>query len=101
MGPPQPAQSPASRALWDRFLAVLRSRRVKVQYHRWCVIRAEHFLKASGKEPHAHTANDVASYLSEIGRNARLEDWQYQQVVTALEILPVHVLQLPWTATFD
>lgn len=101
MNPSQPPQPPASRELWDTFLAILHSRKVIAQYHRWYVIRAEHFLKASGKEPHAHTVDDVQNYLGEIGRNAKLKDWQYQQVVAALEILFGHVLQVPWAATFD
>ena len=89
-------------ALWTRFLALLRERGIKDSSARWHVLRAEQFLKASGdRDPTALAVEDVARYLREAGSNARLADWQYRQVVEALKILFVGVLELPWAATFD
>jgi integron integrase len=89
-------------AIWDSFLRAVRSRGVKPPVDRWYVIRAEQFAKTLGEGgPEACTAADVTTYLGELGRRGNLEDWQYRQVIDALEILLAAVLSLPWTAGFD
>lgn len=73
---------------WDRFIARLLKRGVKASAARWYVIRAERYLKAfPDKRLADHTAEDVPGYLQALGRQGTVEDWQFTQVVDALQIL--------------
>jgi integron integrase len=88
--------------MWTHFLTLLRERGIKESSARWHVFRAEQFLKTRPDgDPTAFAAEEIAGYLRAAGGNARLEDWQYRQVVEALEVLFACVLELPWAATFD
>ena len=99
---PQPHHSGRQAPIWDRFRTLLRDRGVKDSVARWHVFRAEQFLKEHpSRSPDAHSAEDVAGYLRELGRKTNLEDWQYRQAIEALEVLFGGVLALPWAATFD
>jgi integron integrase len=88
--------------LWDPFLRALRRRGAREPFARWYVRRAEQFLRARPcSDPRAYTATELTAYLQEAGRRPGLKDWQYVQIVDALEVLLREVLQLPWTDTFD
>ena len=55
---------------------------------RWHVKHAEMYIKAhAGRRLAEHTPADVETYLQEKGRNGRLADWQFAQVVRALQFL--------------
>jgi len=43
----------------------------------------------------------VSAYLTEIGRKGGLKDWQFRQVVEALEALFCKVVVAPWASQFD
>jgi integron integrase len=87
--------------MWAAFLTALNERGATDRYGRWCVIRAERFLKKSpDKAPRCYAADDVVSYLRNLGRWP-IEDWQYRQIVDALEILFSRALQLDWARSFD
>jgi hypothetical protein len=52
------------------------------------VRRAEQYLKAfAGKRLAEHSVQDVTGYLEGVGRIGRIEDWQFAQVVDAVENL--------------
>ena len=52
---------------------------------RWHVRHAEQYIKAFPEQRLAtHTPQILEQYLQEKGRNPRLKDWQYRQLVTAL-----------------
>ena len=73
----EPALDGPRAAMWTRFLALLRERGIKNSSARWHVIRVEEFLKACGdKDPATCTPDDVVGYLRDLGRTARLQDWQ-------------------------
>jgi integron integrase len=102
MSTPPPRGSDARRRLWDPFVRALRRRGIREPFARWYVLRAEQFLRARPREePRNYAAADLAGYLEEAGRRADLRDWQYAQIVDALEVLLREVLQLPWTDAFD
>lgn len=82
-------------------MAELTARGLKPDHRRWYVIRAERFLHAIGKDAPHCTADDVAAYLRNAGDDPKLAAWQFQQVVSALEILFKRALGTPWSATFD
>ena len=71
-------------------------------YDRWYVRRAEQYIKAfPGQSLDQHCGENVQSYLEEIGRKQKLADWQYMQVVRAIEVLFLDVLSAPWAKAFD
>lgn len=73
---------------WDRFIARLLKQGVKATAARWYVIRAEHYLKAfPDKRLADHTAEDVAGYLQSLGRQGTIAEWQFVQVIDALQNL--------------
>ena len=87
------AQSPttpptAVDRFWDRFVVRARKKGVKEPAIRWHLRRAEEYLKAfAGKRLAEHSAQDVTGYLEGVGRIGRIEDWQFAQVVDAVENL--------------
>jgi integrase len=48
----------------------------------------------------SHSAQDVERYLEAKGRNPRLEDWQFQQIVKSLQILFTELVKAPWATAF-
>jgi integron integrase len=101
----QPSGSRSSRlpaSNWNRFIECVKQRGVSAPTDRWYVIRAEQFERAlGGRDPRTCDAADVTSYLQEIGTRASLTDWQFRQIVEALQILLETVLDLPWASGFD
>lgn len=73
---------------WEGFLDLARSRGVKDSALRWYVRHAETYLKAFPKKRLAtHSARDVAGYLERMGRLDRIADWQFVQIVDAIQNL--------------
>lgn len=76
--------------------------RVPVPRMKWYLVRAKQHLDAiAPASPTQQTAADVTRYLMWLGRRGRLADWQFVQVVQALELLYRSYLGLPWAETFD
>ena len=87
---------------WDGFLEAVRAQGVRAPYHRWYVIRAEQYLKTHPDTPLSrHKPEEVSAYLEEIGRKGGLKDWQFRQVVEALETMFCKVAVAPWADRFD
>lgn len=86
---------------WDNFIEKTKSYNLKPTTVRWHVKHAEAYIKAHpGRRLAEHTAEDVASYLREKGRNGRIADWQFTQIVRALQILFADMVKAPWAAVF-
>lgn len=69
---------------------------------RWYVIRAEQFERAlAGRDPRTCDAADLTTYLQEVGTRTGLADWQFRQIIDALQMLLETVLDLPWASGFD
>lgn len=81
----------AVRHFWDRYLELLHQQGVKPPTDRWCVTRAETYIKVTaGRRLMEHTPADVHRYLSDlgrIGRIGRMNDWQFRQSVDAIQKL--------------
>jgi len=94
--------SQISSETWRRFLELVHSRGTREPFDRWYVIRAEQFERGlHGKDPAACTGEDLSAYLDAVGRSARLQAWQFRQMVDAIEILLGKVMRLPWAEDFD
>lgn len=88
--------------IWQRYIQALKDRGFHERRARWYVIRAERFLQAfPDQDPSGRTADDLDSYLRALGRDGRLEDWQFRQAVESLEIMFGQVLRSPWASKFD
>jgi hypothetical protein len=78
----------AEERFWERFLDRARTNGVKEAALRWHVRRAEAYLKAfPGKRLGQHTREDVTGYLAQAGRIDRILDWQFVQIVDAIQNL--------------
>lgn len=75
-------------AFWNRYLELLEKRRVKETSRHWFVRGAEAFIRAAkGKKLAEHTPADINRYLEEQGRKDGITDWQFRQIVDAIQIL--------------
>ena len=73
---------------WDGFIKSLINQGIKQKFARWHVIRAEEFLKAfPDRKITDLTSDDVVTYLEQLGRKRRLNDWQFRQAVEAIRLL--------------
>ena len=87
--------------IWDGFLEAVRAQGVRAPYDRWYVIRGEQYLKAYPDTPLSmHRPDEVNAYLTAIGRQGSLKDWQFRQVVDALEALFCKVVVAPCAGRF-
>ena len=84
-----------------QYLDSLRSQTVKQSQMQWYARRLGRYLDTTPKPPHQHSGDDVAAFLTEIGRKGELRDWQYHQVIHALEIFFVRTLKSKWAGEFD
>lgn len=86
---------------WERYLEKARNQGVRPAAERWYVLRAEQYIRAVPDRRLAeHTPVDVADYLGKAGREGRLTDWQFLQLVDAIQILFTTV-GVPWLDEVD
>ena len=86
---------------WDKFIAKTIAYGVKKDAARWYVRHAEFYIKHyKSRKLAVHNLQDVENYLKDKGRNKRLEDWQYKQIVISLKILFVDLVKSPWAEAF-
>lgn len=86
---------------WDKYLENTNRYHVPPKVARWYVKHVERYIKAhAGHRLAQHTAQDLTDYLDELGRTARLSDWQFRQAIQALQILFIGMVRAPWAAAF-
>lgn len=73
---------------WENYIEKTKAYNLKPATVRWHVKHAEEYIKAHASQRlAAQTPQDVTAYLQKKGRNSRLADWQFAQMVRALQIL--------------
>ena len=73
---------------WDRYIESVNKQGVTPPVDRWYVRRSEQYITAfPDKKLVAHTPNDVTNYFANLGRDTSLKDWQFAQVVDAIQNL--------------
>ena len=85
---------------WEKFVTKSKLYNIRPDVARWYVKHAELYIKSHQKRLNTHTAKDIDRYLQEKGRNTRINDWQFCQIVDALRLLFVDVLDCPWSANY-
>lgn len=92
----------AVRRFWDRYIELLAKQMVKPESRRWYVRRAEQYIAAYKDERLAsHRPEHIVRYLENLGRNGRLQPWQFSQSVDAIRILFCELLHVCWCAEVD
>jgi integron integrase len=72
----------------QRYVSYLTSQGLKEENLRWYVIRAEDYLRSvQGRPVAGHSVAEVQNYLEDVGRKIGSQDWQYQQIVDAIQKL--------------
>ncbi len=86
---------------WDNFIIKSKSYGIKDSAVRWHVLHAEGYIKAHSTERlFEHTPQHVDKYLHEMGQKPQLKNWQYRQIVKALQILFVELVKVGWAVNF-
>jgi len=81
----------------DQYRVVLGNKGVSNKYAPWYMRRAEEFMRYAGyTDPQGLTREVVERYLAELGRQNRLEDWQFRQVVDAMRMLVLDLAGHDW-----
>ena len=86
---------------WENFIEKSKSKMVPTKAIRWYVRWLEEYLKTQPyDELTQHSAADVERFLQTKGRDPKLKDWQFAQIVDALKIFFLDVLQTKWASQF-
>ena len=95
------SQTNAVKHFWDRYIHYLIDSDIKSSVARWYVIRAEQYIKFfPDKRLADQSPQDVVCYLEGQSRNANLEDWQFCQIVNAIQKL-FAMLEVSWLDEVD
>ena len=87
---------------WDKYVEKTKVYGVKASSLKWYVRYVEQYIAANKTKRLAlHEADDIRSFLADIGRSGHLKDWQFQQLINALKILFVDIVKSDWTAGFS
>ena len=77
-----------TKRFWDKYIKYILGQGVKQSVARWYVFRVEQYIKAfPNKRLSEHRPEDVSNYLEKQGRIGRMKDWQFRQMVDALQNL--------------
>ena len=97
----QTTENAAKERFWDQFIARAHQSGVKENALRWHVRRAEAYLAAfPDKRLKQHTREDVDGYLAQMGRLDEIDDWQFAQIVEAIQNL-LETAKSPVAAEMD
>jgi len=95
-------ESNAAARFFDHYLLCLERAGVAERSRRWYVRRGEEFIKAqNGRKIKQLTAADLHAYFERLGRDRRLQGWQFAQCIQALRILYCEQLHTDVCAEVD
>ena len=99
--PTEPATQ-YSHEFWENYTLFLVKQGVSKKYVSWYVLRTKQYI-AYFPDDHirTHTAQYIEEFLNKVGREVRLQAWQFGQVVDAIRILFCLALRLGWANDFD
>ncbi|MEN8254241.1 MAG: integron integrase [Verrucomicrobiota bacterium] len=86
----------------DQYRIILGNKGVSQKHAPWYMRRAEEFMRYAGyTDPQGLDREVVEKYLAELGRQNRLEDWQFRQVADAMRILTEDLAKHAWAKEID
>ena len=102
MQPPAPSPSGRSRredgtpSRWDQYVDLLARKHVPEKARRWYVARVEAFLKELRPESLAMlTGEQITGYFEQASRSGQFAEWQFRQLVDAIQLLVVDLARVP------
>ncbi len=102
-GHPPPNRREAHRPSgWDQYLSVLERRRVPENQRQWYMRRAEAFVEAVKPARMGEvSAEQITAFFHDHAREQRLSEWQFRQMVDAVQLLLVDLSRSPGAAEVD
>jgi integron integrase len=85
---------------WDKYIEKSKRYGIKQDFVRWHVKHAEFYIKSKPAPLKTHTPQDLDKYLQDKGRNPKLKDWQFCQIVDSLHILFADMVGSPWSSSY-
>lgn len=100
---PSPQRREAQRPSgWDRYLSVLERHRVPASQRQWYVRRVEAFVEAVRPTRIGEvSAGQVTAFFHRYAREQRLTEWQFRQMVDAVQLLLVDLARSPAAGEID
>lgn len=87
--------SDSARRFWGRYINILEEQGVNLKVRRWYVKRIEQYITHyEGQRLRTHTSQHIVDFLTQLGREGQLSDWQFRQTVDAIRILFCSFLRL-------
>ncbi len=81
---------------WDQYVDLLARKRIPEKARRWYVARVEAFLRACNPvSVRALTKEQITDFFQDASRDGKLADWQFRQLVDAIQLLVVELAQAP------
>jgi hypothetical protein len=88
--PGSPRREHGTPSRWDQYWALLVAKRIPQQAQRWYVTHVQDFLDAV--QPNSLkdlSREEITGYLQQTSSQGKWQDWQFRQVVDALQLLLV------------
>jgi len=87
---------------WDNYINKTKTYVNNPNAIKWYVKHAEDYIKAhKSRRLATHTPIELDKYLESKGRNKRLKDYQFKQIVYALKTLFVDLIHAPWADNYN
>jgi len=94
--PPARGTGSGSHSHWQQYLDLLDRKGVPPAARRWYVARVEAFLHKMGGTPlRSLTSEAVTDFFDKVARKDQLADWQFRQLVDAVQLLLVDLADTP------
>ena len=95
-------KSPSVSRFWEKFLIKSKKYNIKHESMRWYVRHAEQYIKAhEGVRLAHHTPQILDQYLTEKYGILSNRKWQFGQMVIAIKILFVDMVEVDWASSYD
>ena len=79
---------------WDKFINLTKTYKLRPGADRWYVKHVEAYIKFhQGIKLSQHKPEHVEAYFAYKSRQVRIKDWQFQQIVQAIELLFIGMIK--------
>ncbi len=87
---------------WHRFNDLLDKRHIKQSAKQYYAKHVESFKEFLGDRSFSDVSDkDLTVFLDQAGRDTRMKDWQFRQMLDGLKMMLVDILELEWAKRFE
>ncbi|MET0102784.1 MAG: integron integrase [Sedimenticola sp.] len=98
----KPSNDSRIEQFWLRYFEVLKLFRISERARPWYRKHVEAFIDQHPTiRLKQHTPETIQRWLEKQGQNSQVADWLFQQQVDALRLLFAHLLNAPWSKSFE